>query len=245
MSSPSPSDSSRRNSPQPAVSSPALAQRPRLTRRSDSNAAGNTAIPDEDHGVDIPLTMSASVVLAGLPQDAHRALADAEAIDVGKGVYSTGQELFLIHFFSWSRSFHVYTGSSIDWELTLIFIVTVRFQPLPSAPILRKTVFKISASQKFETVVNFLRKKLDCQDTDSVFCYINNVFAPSLDEGIGGLYRVIIPFWLRIKVADCWSSVSKTKRMTSYGSNTPWLHSLVESIQRRFHFKRPTSPRIY
>lgn len=87
MSSPAPSDGSRRDSPQPAVSSPALAQRPRVTGRSDSNAAGNTAIPDEDHGVDIPLTMSASVVLTGLPQDAHRALADAEAIDVGKGVY--------------------------------------------------------------------------------------------------------------------------------------------------------------
>lgn len=41
-------------------------------------------------------------------------------------------------------------------------------------------------------MVNFLRKKLDCKDTDSVFCYINNVFAPSLDEGIGGLYRVPI-----------------------------------------------------
>lgn len=74
--------------------------------------------------------------------------------------------------------------------MKLSFLVTVRFQPLPSAPILRKTVFKISASQKFETVVNFLRKKLDCKDTDSVFCYINNVFAPSLDEGVGGLYRV-------------------------------------------------------
>lgn len=84
--------------------------------------------------------------------------------------------------------------------------VTVRFQPLPSAPILRKTVFKISASQKFETVVNFLRKKLDCKDTDSVFCYINNVFAPSLDEGIGGLYRVITPinilFCFR-RLAEC------------------------------------------
>ncbi|EED23396.1 autophagy protein Apg12, putative [Talaromyces stipitatus ATCC 10500] len=151
MDSPSPSDSSRRDSPQPALSSPALAQRPKPTGRSDSSAAGNTAIPDEDHGVDIPLTMSASVVLTGLPHDTHRALADAEAIDVGK--------------------------------------VTVRFQPLPSAPILRKTVFKISASQKFETVVNFLRKKLDCKDTDTVFCYINSVFAPSLDEGIGGLHR--------------------------------------------------------
>lgn len=66
----------------------------------------------------------------------------------------------------------------------------MRFQPLPSAPILKNRVFKISASQKFETVVKFLRKKLDCKDTDSVFCYVNSVFAPGLDEGVGGLWRV-------------------------------------------------------
>jgi ubiquitin-like protein ATG12 len=29
--------------------------------------------------------MSASVVLTGLPKDAHQALADVEAIDAGKG----------------------------------------------------------------------------------------------------------------------------------------------------------------
>jgi ubiquitin-like protein ATG12 len=72
----------------------------------------------------------------------------------------------------------------------LTSLVTVRFQPLPSAPILKNRVFKISASQKFETVVKFLRKKLDCKDTDSVFCYVNSVFAPGLDEGVGGLFRV-------------------------------------------------------
>lgn len=73
---------------------------------------------------------------------------------------------------------------------TDIASVTVRFQPLPSAPILKNRVFKVSASQKFETVVKFLRKKLDCKDTDSVFCYVNSVFAPGLDEGVGGLWRV-------------------------------------------------------
>jgi ubiquitin-like protein ATG12 len=44
-----------------------------------------TPIPDEEHGADLPLTMSASVVLTGLPRDAHQALADAEAVDTGKG----------------------------------------------------------------------------------------------------------------------------------------------------------------
>lgn len=48
----------------------------------------------------------------------------------------------------------------------------------------------MSASQKFETVVNFLRKKLDCKPADSLFCYVNSVFAPGLDEGVGNLHRV-------------------------------------------------------
>jgi hypothetical protein len=84
-------------------------------------------------------------------------------------------------------------------------IVTVRFQPLASAPILKTKVFKISASQKFETVVKFLRKKLDCKDTDSVFCYVNSVFAPGLDEGVGGLWRVctsISHYTLHLHISD-------------------------------------------
>ena len=47
--------------------------------------AATTPIPDEDHGAELPWTMSASVVLTGLPKDAHQALADVEAIDAGKG----------------------------------------------------------------------------------------------------------------------------------------------------------------
>lgn len=39
-------------------------------------------------------------------------------------------------------------------------------------------------------MVKFLRKKMDCKDSDSVFCYVNSVFAPGLDEGVGGLWRV-------------------------------------------------------
>ncbi|OJD28080.1 ubiquitin-like protein ATG12 [Blastomyces percursus] len=153
--SPSP-DPSKPASPQVANRSLGLASRQgsRSSRNNNDNGskgAATTPIPDEDYSADLPLTMSASIVLTALPKDAHQALADVDAIDSGK--------------------------------------VTVRFQPLPSAPILRNRVFKISASQKFETVVKFLRKKLDCKDTDSVFCYVNSVFAPGLDEGVGGLWR--------------------------------------------------------
>lgn len=33
-------------------------------------------------------------------------------------------------------------------------------------------------------------------DGGSVFCYVNNVFAPGLDEGVGGLWRVSLNFSL-------------------------------------------------
>ena len=68
--------------------------------------------------------------------------------------------------------------------------VSIRFQPVGSAPQLTQKVFKVSASQKFETVVNFLRRKIGCKPSDSVFLYVNSVFAPGLDEGVGNLFRV-------------------------------------------------------
>ncbi len=50
-----------------------------------SNAA---PIPDEDHGVDLPMTMSASVILTKLPGDAKEALErEVERLDGGKGIY--------------------------------------------------------------------------------------------------------------------------------------------------------------
>lgn len=82
-------DNSPPNSPNPlSASRPSLAHRPARRDNPDpgSNAA-NAPIPDEDHGADLPLTMSASVVLSSLPRDAHKALADVENVDTGKGKY--------------------------------------------------------------------------------------------------------------------------------------------------------------
>ncbi|KAJ5776225.1 Autophagy-related protein 12 [Penicillium nucicola] len=149
------SPNSPQGSPAPNQQASPLSHRPSPRQTPSSGtppgSAVNAPIPDDEHGADLPMNLSASVMLTNLPRDAHQALADVERIDSGK--------------------------------------VTVRFQPLPSAPILKNRVFKVSASQKFETVVKFLRKKLDCKDTDSVFCYVNSVFAPGLDEGMGGLWR--------------------------------------------------------
>ena len=100
--------------------------------------------------------------------------------------------------------------------------VTIRLLPIANAPPLKQKIFKVSASNRFETVVNFLSKKLNAimaaedktgeatrgkdggknGDSDegfvSVFCYVNSVFAPGLDEGVGGLWRVSCLLFLSV-----------------------------------------------
>lgn len=85
----------------------------------------------------------------------------------------------------------------------------MRFQAIGDAPPLKVKVAKVSASHTFATVVRFLRKRLyggtgggegagkegDGSDKkagggESLFCYVNSVFAPGLDEGVGNLWRV-------------------------------------------------------
>jgi hypothetical protein len=53
-----------------------------LPLRPNADAA---PIPDEEHEADLPLTMSASVVLTSLPRDAHAALAAAGTFEKEKG----------------------------------------------------------------------------------------------------------------------------------------------------------------
>ncbi|VUC35550.1 unnamed protein product [Clonostachys rosea] len=113
-----------------------------------------TPLADDDSrpaSPEVPLTMTASTLLADLPRDASAALASVGGFQKDK--------------------------------------VIVRFKPVGSAPSLQQDVCKITSTRKFEEVVRFLRKKLRCKDTDSVFLYINSAFAPSLDEVVGNLHQ--------------------------------------------------------
>ncbi|EPE25574.1 Ubiquitin-like protein [Glarea lozoyensis ATCC 20868] len=67
--------------------------------------------------------------------------------------------------------------------------VTVNFKPVGSAPLLNRAVVTISSTQRFETVVGWLRKRLKVTEKESVFLYVNSSFAPSLDEVVGNLHR--------------------------------------------------------
>ena len=71
-----------------------------------------------------------------------------------------------------------------------MWTVKVRLSPLPGVKAMRTPVFNCGAAQRFEFVVRFLRRRLQVKDAESVFCYVNSVFAPGLDEGVGNLWRV-------------------------------------------------------
>lgn len=68
--------------------------------------------------------------------------------------------------------------------------IVVRFKPVGSAPPIRRELVKVASAHKFESVVAYLRKMLKVAETQSVFLYINNTFAPALDEVVGNLWRV-------------------------------------------------------
>ncbi|PVU90665.1 hypothetical protein BB561_004790 [Smittium simulii] len=67
--------------------------------------------------------------------------------------------------------------------------VVVRFRSTGSAPILKRSIFKISATQKFQALIVFLRKELGYKPSDPLFLYVNSSFSPAPDELIENLAR--------------------------------------------------------
>ncbi|PVU86672.1 hypothetical protein BB559_006438 [Furculomyces boomerangus] len=65
----------------------------------------------------------------------------------------------------------------------------VRFRSTGNAPVLKRSVFKISKSQKFQALIMFLRKELGYKASDPLFLYVNSSFSPAPDELISNLAR--------------------------------------------------------
>lgn len=144
----------------------------------DDDDNDNDNADDDEYGhpaaaQDIPLTMTASTVLLNLPRDATAALATAGRFAKDK--------------------------------------VVVRFKPVGSAPPLSgggagggaaaDVRRKITATQKFEVVVAFVRRALKVKESESVFLYINSAFAPALDEVVGNLHQVC--WWFTLEMDCC------------------------------------------
>lgn len=122
------------------------------------NRPAESDIPSKSPSPELPLTMTASMLLTDLPRDLTAALAEAN-----DSLFPADQK------------------------------VIVRFKPVGgSAPPLppKRELSRISAGQKFEVVVGYLRRLLKVGDGEAVFLYVNATFAPALDEVVGNLWRV-------------------------------------------------------
>ncbi|CAD6571196.1 MAG: hypothetical protein TREMPRED_000197 [Tremellales sp. Tagirdzhanova-0007] len=59
-----------------------------------------------------------------------------------------------------------------------------------SAPIMKNNVFKVTAGNRFQAVIVFLRSQLGLKQGDPLFTYINAAFAPAPDDTVGNLFKV-------------------------------------------------------
>ncbi|CAG8521603.1 12605_t:CDS:2 [Dentiscutata heterogama] len=58
-----------------------------------------------------------------------------------------------------------------------------------NAPILKQPFFKITASNKFQVVIQFLRNQLNYKVSDPLFLYVNSAFSPAPDEIVSNLHK--------------------------------------------------------
>lgn len=65
--------------------------------------------------------------------------------------------------------------------------VIVNLKPVASAPILKKTKFKVSGEETFSILVQFVRTQTKVQG--SLFLYVNSSFCPPGDAVIGDLFK--------------------------------------------------------
>ncbi|KAH8928858.1 APG12-domain-containing protein [Atractiella rhizophila] len=67
--------------------------------------------------------------------------------------------------------------------------VVVRFRAVGAAPVMKQNFFKISASNRFQTVMTFLRRELNWKSSDPLFMYINSSFSPAPDDTVNNLFK--------------------------------------------------------
>jgi len=67
--------------------------------------------------------------------------------------------------------------------------IIVRFKAVGNAPIMKQNFYKITASNRFQTVIQFLRKELGWKAGEPLFTYINLAFSPAPDDTVTNLYR--------------------------------------------------------
>jgi ubiquitin-like protein ATG12 len=67
--------------------------------------------------------------------------------------------------------------------------VKVHLKAIGTAPVLKKSKFKVNSQERFATIITFLRRQLALGGGDTLFCYLHSAFAPSPSVRIEDLFR--------------------------------------------------------
>ncbi|XP_038067845.1 autophagy protein 12-like [Patiria miniata] len=67
--------------------------------------------------------------------------------------------------------------------------VDVLLKNTADAPIMAKKKWAVPRTRKVSWVIEFIRKYFKCEQTDSLFLYVNQAFAPAPDQEIGNLFE--------------------------------------------------------
>ncbi|KAL4080120.1 ubiquitin-like autophagy protein Apg12-domain-containing protein [Scleroderma yunnanense] len=80
--------------------------------------------------------------------------------------------------------------------------VVVRFKAVGNAPIMKQNFYKITAANRFQAVIQFLRKELGWKAGDPLFTYINLAFSPAPDDTVSNLYKACSPLVVDVNAID-------------------------------------------
>ena len=104
--------------------------------------------------------------------------------------------------------------------------VVVRFKAVGNAPIMKQNFYKITASNRFQTVIQFLRKELGWKSGEPLVCghadifltfqdsssfmfkftYINLAFSPAPDDTVANLMKVCMLMYIPLDRTDPYAS---------------------------------------
>ncbi|KAF6201742.1 hypothetical protein GE061_004137 [Apolygus lucorum] len=66
--------------------------------------------------------------------------------------------------------------------------ITILLKATANAPIMKKRKWLVEPDKNIASINQFIRKLLHLEDSDSLFLYVNQSFAPSPDQTIRNLY---------------------------------------------------------
>jgi len=86
--------------------------------------------------------------------------------------------------------------------------VEVRLQAAGDAPIMKQKNYKVDGEKKISWIIQFIRKYLKLEPSDSLFLYVNQAFSPSpdqtvcnLNECFGSADNKLVLYYSR---SECW-----------------------------------------